>query len=235
MNDDVIIIVPALDPDERLAPYIGELSGKGFRRFLLVDDGSAEENKTYFALAAQTAESCGGEAKILTHEVNKGKGRALKDAFAACLTEKIRGVITVDADGQHTAADVARVAEAMRREPEALVLGTRDFTLKNVPWKSRFGNVLTSAVFRLFLGLRVSDTQTGLRGIPASCLRIFSTLYGERFEYETEMFVCVKRERIPICEVTIETVYENGNAGTHFHPIKDSVKIYRIILRSFFK
>ena len=123
--------------------------------------------------------------------MNQGKGRALKTAFSCLLNEykpeEISGVVTVDADGQHSPEDPKRVAEALLEE-EALILGTRNFS-KDTPFKSRYGNHITTAVFALLYGKKIRYTQTGLRGIPygflAECLR----LEGERFEYEIKMLI----------------------------------------------
>ena len=234
---DIVIIIPALDPEENLTPYCESLFSEGFRRFLLVDDGSADENKHIFQNSVNALREKGADARLLVHPVNKGKGRALKDAFADCAEhygEEGYAVITADSDGQHLTGDVKRIAEALLKDDDAILLGSRDFTRPDVPPRSKFGNILTSRVFRIFLGLQISDTQTGLRGIPAKYLREMTTIRGERFEYETRMFVWAKQKNVKITELPIETVYENGNAGTHFNPFVDSFKIYGVIFGSFF-
>lgn len=114
---------------------------------------------------------------------------------------------------------------------DKVILGCRDFSQDNVPWKSRVGNVSTSLVFRIFCGIKITDTQTGLRAIPYKYLPLMCEVEGERFEYETQMLFAIKRNHIGMEEVRIETVYLEDNASTHFHPIKDSLKIYKIIFK----
>ena len=235
---DIVIIIPALDPEENLTPYCESLYAEGFRRFLLVDDGSEEDKKQIFQQSLAVLQAQGADIRLITHPVNKGKGRALKNAFAFCADtygEEGYAVITADSDGQHLPKDVRRIAEALLQSNDAIILGSRDFTRPDVPPKSKFGNTLTSRVFRIFLGLKISDTQTGLRGFPAKFLRELTKIEGERFEYETRMFLWAKQREIGITELPIETVYENGNAGTHFNPIVDSLKIYGVIFGSFFR
>ena len=172
------------------------------------------------------------ECTILTHEVNRGKGRALKTAFEYCIKnrEGYIGVVTVDGDNQHQADDIMNCCEAMASQ-DKVVLGVRTFDGDDVPFKSRFGNNLTSFVFKAMCGLAISDTQTGLRAIPYKYLQTFCDIEGERFEYETRMLLEFKRSSIPYMEVPIKTVYIEENASTHFNPVKDSIKIYKVIFR----
>lgn len=117
---------------------------------------------------------------------------------------------------------------------KAVILGCRDFSLKGIPPKSRFGNKLTKFVFRLCFGENIEDTQTGLRGFTKEALPGLMELYGERFEYETNVLIECVRKKISIMQIRIETIYENNNSETHFNPITDSIKIYKLILKKFF-
>lgn len=227
----ITIVIPSLNPDEKLMMVVKSLVDKGFTDIVLVNDGSDDAHLQPFREA-----SAYKECTVLTHEVNKGKGRALKTAFEYCLRERkeTEGVITVDGDNQHRADDIYACMEAMRKFQDAVILGVRDFSGKDVPPKSRFGNHLTSAVFRFACGMKISDTQTGLRAIPARYLEEMCRVEGERFEYETNMLLTFKKASIPYREVPIQTVYIDENATTHFHPIRDSFQIYKIILKFVF-
>ena len=233
-----MIVIPALNPGHGLIEYVDRLRSRGYKNILVVDDGSRDDCRFIF----DEIESRDGCA-ILRHEVNMGKGRALKDAMtwfldrygAGAENHDIGGIITVDSDGQHIVEDVDKVAVAMKAEPESLILGARDFNTDNVPSKSRFGNKCTIVALKLFIGGDIHDTQTGLRGIPVSMIERFSKLSGERFEYETVMLIDAIHSGDKITEVPIETVYINDNSETHFNPIKDSIKIYKVILGTFFK
>lgn len=229
---NVTIVLPSLDPDEKLNLVVDGLLDKGFKDIVLVNDGSHEDHLEPFEIAAQHP-----EVTVLTHEVNKGKGRGLKTAFEFVLKNRpdSLGVVTVDGDNQHTSKDILKCAERMIAEKDKVVLGCRDFNQANVPPKSRFGNKTTSRVFRILCGMKISDTQTGLRAIPRQYLELLVNTKGERFEYETEMFFALHKNHIDWVEETIETVYIEDNASTHFNPFLDSIKIYRIILRFVFK
>ncbi|MCM1325218.1 MAG: bifunctional glycosyltransferase family 2/GtrA family protein [Bacteroidales bacterium] len=229
---NVTIVLPSLNPDEKLNMVVDGLLGAGFTDIVIVNDGSDEQHMEPFVKAGSHK-----EVTVLTHEVNRGKGRALKTAFSYVMENRadIAGVVTVDGDNQHMVHDIKACAEKMTEEKDKVVLGCRDFSKDNVPFKSRFGNNSTSMVFGLFCGIKISDTQTGLRAIPYQYLSLMCETEGERFEYETEMFFTLKKNHIAFLEVPIETVYIEENASTHFHPIKDSLKIYRLIFRYLFR
>ena len=231
MNRNVYIVIPAYNPGKELSEYVLQLINKGFDRILLVDDGSRQECKEIFHVLAEKT-----ECTVFTHAVNMGKGRALKDAFNYILASGFPGgVITVDSDGQHRAEDVLRIYQEMQNYPDSLVLGGRDFDNPTVPFKSRFGNKLTRIVLKLLIGGNISDTQTGMRGIPNILLGRWSVLFGERFEYETMMLIDGIKSGTSMREVKIETIYIDDNRETHFNAITDSLAIYRLIFMTFFR
>lgn len=224
-NQRIPLIIPAYEPDERLIDLLEELKRDEFTRVVVVDDGSGKEYQSLFA-RVKAYPFC----EVLCHEQNQGKGRALKTAFAYCLNSypDMIGVVTADSDGQHTPADICLCMKAMEENPKQLIMGVRDFSGEDVPWKSSFGNGTTRLVCKLLCGVAVSDTQTGLRGIPRDFMAELLSVAGERFEFETNMLI-ESKGKYPIKEVTIQTIYESKeHHQTHFHPFKDSIKIYRI-------
>lgn len=223
-------IIPAYEPDEKLEQTALGLARQGFGPIIIVDDGSSEERKRFFGFA-ETMPGC----VLLRHGHNMGKGQALKTAFRWLLEERPEevGAVTVDADGQHRPEDARRCSDALEASPGALILGSRDFTLPNVPPKSRFGNRLTSLALTYCCGVRVTDTQTGLRAIPASFMAPLLETPGERYEFETNMLLLARERSVPIKEIPIETVYFEQNRATHFRPIVDSWRIYKPLLKFF--
>ena len=228
----ISVVLPSLDPDDKLIAVVDGLLEYGFSDIILVNDGSKPENLHYFTdLAAQHP-----EITLLTHEVNKGKGAALKNAFRFFLQNRPEGVgvVTVDGDNQHHPEDTRACCEHML-ETGHVTLGCRDFSLPEVPSRSRFGNRTTSAIFKIFVGMTISDTQTGLRAIPREVLEQLVDVYGDRFEYETNMLLAFKTKGIPFDEVKIRTVYIEENKISHFRVIHDSWRIYKLILAHFFR
>ena len=218
MTGRVAIVLPVYDPDETRLPALVRRLRADFAHIVVVDDGSTRGRAAFDAIY-------GTVDVVLSHRSNRGKGAALKTAFA-WVTEnlpKAIGVVTADGDGQHAPEDVRRVAEELERSPDGgLVLGVRSFG-RGVPFRSRLGNIWTRALFRLLTGLAVSDTQTGLRGIPASLLPRMLAIPGERYEYETRMLADARFHPAPPREVPIRTIYLDGNSASHYRPLTDTL------------
>lgn len=228
------ILIPSYQPEGKLPPYVRALREAGFRTIVVVDDGSGD---AYTPLFDAVAAEGGGAAHVIRYPANRGKGFALRTGM-----EHIRDacpgcdfVITADSDGQHTVPDVLRMAQALAENGEGLLLGSRDFSLEHVPAKSRMGNRITATVFRALYGQYVSDTQTGLRGFARALLPRFLQTRGDRYEYEMNQLIDCSIDGIEIRALPIETVYENNNEGSHFHPVRDSFRIYRVIFSRFFR
>ena len=228
--NDIFVVVPTLNPNiELLDDFLKKLK-KDFKNILVYDDGCRDEYDDYFKKLEKD------KIIVLHHYINLGKGRAMKDAFNYLLNEypNLKGVVTADSDGQHSVEDVKKCAKAVIDNPSALVLGCRDFDKENVPARSRFGNKMTRRVLKLFVGVGVSDTQTGLRGLSKEVMMKFMTTAGDRFEYETNQLIDTISKKIPIVEVPIETIYINGNTESHFNPVKDSIAIYKVFIKYIF-
>lgn len=225
-----VLIIPAYQPEPRLVPIVDALLQRPYPVILVVDDGSDEDKKPIFKELAKKE-----RVTVLTHAVNLGKGAALKTAFNHALVHfgDRHGVVTVDADGQHLPDDVYKVAGELIRSPESLVLGARTFSGK-IPLRSQFGNILTRYIFHFLIGKKISDTQTGLRGISRMLMRQLLTVSSSRYEFELDMLVAAANQRLNVIEVPITTVYEEGNPTSHFNPLLDSARIYFVFLRFIF-
>lgn len=224
--EGISLVLPSLNPSEKFDAVVDQAVAAGFADIVIVDDGSRDDCKAHFRHAAHHP-----QVTVLTHPVNRGKGQALRTAFAFLLEQRpgCRGAVTIDGDGQHRLPDILAVAEAVG-DGKTIVMGCRDFSGPEVPARSRSGNRITCAVFRVACGIRLSDTQTGLRGIPASLFPALLHVRGNRFEYETNMLLDMKRQGVSFREVPIETVYEDDNSESHFRPVRDSIRIYKFIL-----
>lgn len=217
------VVIPAYQPDNKLIKLVEKIHDKSDFKILIIDDGSSPARQKIFDKAFQYA-------TILRHEVNQGKGHALKTAFQFIKEQNSYGtVVTADADGQHKIWDIFRTANKASENPNKLILGVRAFTGK-VPLRSRFGNSLTKALFKLQTGVGVTDTQTGLRAFTTNLIPFMLKIEGKRYEYEMNMLLEATKE-YEIVEVPIETVYINDNEASHFRPIRDGLMIYKNIFK----
>lgn len=219
------ILIPAYKPDDKLVALTNQLLTHDDLKLVVVDDGSGEAFRPVF-------EALDKRVTLISYPDNKGKGGALKTGIRYIMDHmpECERLVTADADGQHRYADIRRVLDKSEEMPGALVLGSRAFD-GDVPLRSRFGNAMTRQVFAIASGVKVRDTQTGLRGFDRDGMRLFVDVPGDRYEYEINMLLTAARAEMPIYEVTIETVYLNDNESSHFNPLKDSLRIYACILK----
>lgn len=222
------IIIPALEPKPGLCRQITKLRDRIPSQIVVIDDGSGADYRKIFDQIAEM-----DDCLVLRHEENRGKGQALKTGFR--YVKKSGGpdsrILCLDCDGQHLPQDGARLLETVGMHPGTLVLGGRDFSEAAVPWKSRLGNRMSSAFFWLFCGIYLSDTQTGLRAFDRSLLDLMLRIPGDRFEYETRVLLVCAQQGTPILTEKIKTVYVDDNTGTHFRPVKDSVRVMGALLQ----
>ncbi len=219
----VVPIIPALNPDDKLIKLVNELK-KDFKDIIIVNDGS--ESDVIFKKITGCI--------ILTHDVNKGKGEALKTAFNYYLdnfSKKYLGVICLDADGQHLPSDAISMSELLE-EKDKFILGTRLFNTKSTPLRNKLGNRITSRVFKWIYKVYLKDTQTGLRAIPNRLIKKLIKVDGSRFEYELNVLIKLVKMKEEIIEHNIKTVYlKNSNKKSHFKVLRDSYQIYKIMLQ----
>jgi glycosyltransferase involved in cell wall biosynthesis len=223
-------LIPAWKPEQALVELVDKLLAAGFGAIVVVDDGGGEHSRGLFDALMQRP-----RIHLIHHAVNLGKGRALKSGLNYVLNElpECVGVVTADADGQHRATDIVAVGLALSGAASGAVLGSRAFS-GEVPFLSRFGNGLTRYVFSFLTGTRLGDTQSGLRGFSRALWSELMQLDGERYEYEMSVLAVLCRSGRKPVEVPIETVYIENNRSSHFDPVRDSMRIYFVLVRFYF-
>lgn len=223
-----VVLIPAYKPEAVLTALVEALhQAVGIQAVVVVDDGGGTPYGPIFDLLRMMA-----GVHVLRHFVNLGKGAALKTGlnYAACTFPDSVGVVTADADGQHAVEDILRVAAAMSQTPGDLILGARAFDT-NVPLRSRFGNSLTQRVMQAVTGQKITDTQTGLRGIPMRFIGTLLRLRPTGYDFELEMLVTCRSAGQPVREIPIRTIYIENNRSSHFNPLRDSMRIYFVFVR----
>ena len=224
MEDKTIVVIPSYEPDEKLICLLKEIKEKTSYDIIIVNDGSSDSYNSIFDRAEEYA-------TVLQYPINKGKGVALKTAFAYIKSLGIKcNIITSDGDGQHLVKDIINVSCSSREENNTITLGVRNFD-KDVPFRSRFGNNITTFIFKCACKKKISDTQTGLRCFSSDLLDYMLQVKGERYEYETNMLLETTSHNIEIKELPIDTVYIEDNRSSHFHVFRDSYRIYKEIIK----
>lgn len=216
-----IALIPTYEPDEHLIKLVKDLKKNNYI-VIIVNDGS---DSSYNHVFSQIE-----DATILGYKINHGKGYALKYGLKYIkenYPEFI--VVTLDSDGQHTVKDANKLYDYILNNPNDLVLGKRLRSSKT-PLRSRIGNSITKLIYYITTGVRIYDTQTGLRSFSNSLVNLMLKIPGNRFEYEMNVLLICPINCVKIHEIEIETIYIDNNSKSHFKTIKDSIKIYKQIL-----
>lgn len=224
MNEKIIVLIPAYEPNASMLNLLRELKKHNLKT-IIVNDGSDTKYDNIFAEAEKYA-------KVLKHDVNKGKGLALKTGLKY-INETIKSdytVVTMDCDGQHKVSDAIKICEYSLKNPDKLILGKR-LRSNKTPLRSRFGNSVTRFFYRITTGLDVYDTQTGLRAFSKELIPFMLQVEGDRFEYEMNVLLKCASNKINIQEIEIETIYIDNNSHSHFNTIKDSILVYKEIFK----
>ncbi len=232
-----IAVIPAYEPDNNLIKVAWEAAAEGFE-VIVVDDGSVngkavKSGKATAETYNEIFEETGVFAHVIRYSENRGKGYAMKTAFSYIkdnYEERDYTVVVIDSDGQHKVTDARMLTDYAAAHRDTLVLGSRRQSAES-PLRSRIGNGITRNVFRFVSGVKIYDTQTGMRAFSGDLMERALMVSGDRYEYEMNMLMDFSRARISMAELPIETIYIDDNAGSHFNPLKDSVRIYGEIFK----
>src|SRR5262245_25934496 len=220
-RNNVFIVVPALNEALRIRGVV-EDALRECPNLIVVDDGSDDDTAERIADLPVT---------VLRHAQRMGKGAALRDGFAEALRRGARGVIPMDGDGQHDAADIPRLIDAANAYPDHVVVGARLRKRAAQPGYRRLANEFGDWGIAWGCGFRIADTQSGHRFYPASVAAL-GDVPGEDFVYEAQILISAARQLGVRCvSVPIESRYQ-GDAPdgpqfrkSHFRPLRD---LYRI-------
>lgn len=184
---------------------------------IVVNDGATD--------STQEIISKFNDITVVVHEVNKGKGMALRNGFKKALELGFDYVITIDSDGQHYPEDFITFLNKVEEIPNSLIIGARNMAVDNVPGKSTFGNKFSNFWFWVETGIQLPDTQSGYRLYPVRRMRNI-WLFTTKFELEIEVIVKAAWRGIPVISVPVKVYYApQGERVTHFRPGKDFTRI----------
>lgn len=225
-----ILLIPVYQPGPKTIDFFQQLNQAFIGKLVLVDDGSGPAyEETFKEMQAGFLDSV-----FLSYPINRGKGSALKTGMR--WIQKHGGadsyIVTADGDGQHAIEDIQKMFDIGSKLVEnQLLLGVRTFDKATTPFKSYWGNRITSLFYQLSTGIKLGDTQTGLRGFDHGSIERLLLVKGERFDYEMNVLLEVGTLGLTIVTEPIATIYQDNNEHSHFRPLQDSLLIYQRILR----
>ena len=215
-RDDTCVIIPTYNNAATLGGVIRSVAAYT-PHILVVNDGSTDQTQAIIDSFPFL--------KHIGYEKNRGKGWALRKAFAYAREQGYRYAITMDSDGQHFAADLPAFIEKVRAVPDALVVGARNMDQDSVPGKSSFGHAFSNFWFTLETGIRCPDTQSGFRLYPISLYR-HTRFLTRKYEFEIEVLVRSAWKGIPIVWIPVKVYYPpKTERVSHFRPFRDFTRI----------
>ncbi|MCC9062521.1 DUF2062 domain-containing protein [Flavobacterium piscisymbiosum] len=182
---------------------------------IIVNDGSTDTTNEILKQYSELTQ--------IHHPRNIGKGRALRNGFRKAIEMHFEYAITIDSDGQHFASDIPNFIAAIQKEPNALLIGSRNMTQENVPKKSSFGNKFSNFWFKFETGIALEDTQSGFRLYPLKLIP--KQFYTNKFEFEIEVIVRSAWKGIVVKNIPIQILYDPAERVSHFRPFKDFTRI----------
>ncbi len=215
------ILIPAYDAAACLGATLRSVLAKADAdRIVVIDDGSRDAT-------ASVAEGAG--VACLRHTANRGKGAALMTGLAWARERGWEWAVTMDADGQHSPADLEAFWNAPVRPDTGIVVGRRGIRGTGMPWHRRFRNRVTTRIISGLARRPVYDAQCGFRMYRLSALEAMGLPPEGRFEWESQALVLCGRRGFSLLPVDIATVYTDN--GSHMRLFRDTLRFLRMYLR----
>ncbi len=217
LTNDTCIVIPTYNNEKSIAAVVESVIPYS-SNIIVVNDGSTDSTESIL-------QEFGNKIKLVSYQPNRGKGYALKQAFAEAKRMNFKTAITLDADGQHKASDLPLFASAIQNNPNALIIGSRSFDQPNMPAKNSFANRFSNFWFTVQTGISLPDTQTGYRAYPLVAMKYKGPL-NNRYEAELELLVRSAWKAIPLVPINIDVYYPpKEERVSHFRPTKDFARI----------
>ncbi len=212
----VCVIIPTYNNAKTLAGVIEGVMAYS-NHIIIVNDGSTDETLDIVKKIPAVQQ--------ISYEKNKGKGWALRQAFAYAISKGYQSAITIDSDGQHFASDLPAFIEKLQTSPDSLIIGSRNMDQSSVPGGSSFGHKFSNFWFRTETGIKCPDTQSGYRLYPLEPISKMK-FFTKKFEFEIEILVRLAWKGIKIESVPVAVHYAPKETRvSHFRPTIDFIRI----------
>lgn len=221
MTERLVVIIPALNAEKTL-PRVVEQARAYLEPVLVIDDGSRDRTSDVARAAGAT---------VLRHDVNCGKGGALKTGFAWALKNGYDGVITLDADGQHLPSEIPKFVRERESGGADLIIGGRAHLFGQMLPRRRTANRFSAWCIARCSGVRITDSQSGFRYYSKKLISEMK-LRADGFDMESEVLVRAGRRGFRIVTIPIELGFVDGVSTSHYKPLMDTMRIAWTVTRA---
>ena len=219
---DIGIIIPAYNAEKRIADVIKQVKIHVDDNIILINDGSTDSTATI---------AKNENVIVLSHTSNRGKGAALRTGFSQAMALNWKGVITIDADGQHNPEYIPKFIEYFKLTGADIIIGSRMANLKSMPFHRVLSNKITSKLLSWRIGQKIIDSQCGYRFI---CTDVFKKidLFTSHYETESEILIRGGLAGFKIDFIDIDTIYKNEPSSINLYI--DTWRFIKLYWQSFF-
>jgi glycosyltransferase involved in cell wall biosynthesis len=220
-----LVIIPCKNLEAEVGDVVRGVLGLDLNLdVVVVNDGSTDGTSAAAATAG---------AHVLEHEVNLGKGAALKTGFEYAVEKGYDAVVTMDGDGQHEPSAIPDFLDALDKSDADVIIGSRMHAVGEMPKLRIWTNRTTSRVVSLLAGQEISDSQSGYRLIKVRVLRdVVKSFVTTRYDAESELLIRAARRGYKIAAVSIRSIYKG--TVSHINPVVDTLRFLRLVIRSMF-
>jgi glycosyltransferase involved in cell wall biosynthesis len=211
MRIRAVALIPAFNEAAGIARVVEGIRA-AVEHVIVVDDGSTDDT-------ADRATAAGAE--VVRHDLNGGKGHAIRTGITRVLAGDFTHVVLLDGDMQHLPEEATRLLAAAVDSGADVVLGERRFFRTKMPASRYHANRLGSRVLSWFVGVPLRDTQCGFRVFRVDALRGLR-LRASGYEIETEMLVKSRRRGARLVSVPITAVY--AGERSKLRPVRDTTR-----------
>jgi len=225
-KEKIAILIPAYNEEKHIADVIGKCAPYGMD-IIIVDDGSTDKTASIIKSIAKPKYS---QIILIEHPRNYGKGKSLVTGFDYIAARNYKGVITLDADGQHDINEISHFLEKVEKEDPDIIVGNRLDNTKGMPFIRLATNVFTSWLISVIAGKKIKDVQSGYRYINT---RVLKNIKIETANFDTEPEILLKAAWLNynITNIPIKTIYHKYFVS-HVNPVTDTIKFFKLVFRS---
>lgn len=226
VKTNIAILIPAYNEGKYIKDVLAECLPYRLD-LIIIDDGSTDNTIEIIEKFPKPVEP---KIILIKHQLNKGKGEALKTGFAFAAKNNYSGVITLDADGQHKVSEIEDFIKIAENENPDIIVGSRFKNTKGMPFIRLATNFFTSWLISAIAGKKIDDVQSGFRYVSFRALKNIN-LETKNFDTEPEMLLKASWLNYIIKNIPISTIYHKDFVS-HVNPIKDTIKFFKLVFRS---
>jgi glycosyltransferase involved in cell wall biosynthesis len=225
-----LVLIPSYNTGARLGDTIAAAREKGLPVCVVID-GSSDNSESL--VRGMTAQDTRIMLRVLPR--NSGKGAAILHGLRDAIAQGYSHVLTMDADGQHSAAHIPILVGLSVAHPEAMILGVPEFD-DSAPRIRVFGHRIANICTHLVcLGTDIEDSLFGFRIYPATALlhAFAATRWMRRFDFDSEAVIRLFWQGVPPINVRTPVRYFRRDAGgiSHFNYLRDNLLLGFMYLR----